>query len=229
MALGLNFEAAEGGEIIPIIKYDAKAGRAFRVDRADGVSTPVDITPNFKCVMDLANIETGWIAFNSNTAPDFRVGPIGHDAGPRPTDQHKAGFRLLCKLSRELGGDVREIASTAKVAINGFDKLHNDYLAAPQSKQGKLPVVVLERTIPVTSGEGARKSTNYKPEFKIVSWVERPQDLAAKPRGGSATSLPENSFTSGTQRPSTGSTVVRPPVLLETPVLLDASQEEDFG
>jgi hypothetical protein len=160
--------------------------------------------------------------------------PVGHDKGPQPTENHKAGMRLLCKLSRECGGDIREIAVTAKVSISGFDKLHNEYLAAPESKQGKLPVVVLVETIPVTSGEGSRKTTNYKPVFKIVSWVARPSDLVAKPRGGNGVTLAAKdnvlkdnaakaSSNSGTGRPSTGSTVVKAPAAQEP------SQEEDFG
>lgn len=222
MALGINYQSADSLDILPIVKYDAKAGRAFRIDRVDGENTPIDITANFKAVMDLQNIEIGWIMFAANSAPDFRLVPIGQPTGPQPSENHKEGFRLLCKLARDCGGDVREIASTAKVALAGFDQLHNDYLSAPQSKAGKLPVVTLVRTIPVTTG-GLNKSTNYRPEFKIVSWVERPSDLIPRPRAVTPPQLrivPEDKAT----RPSTGSTVVKAPVATE-----NTSQEEDFG
>lgn len=224
MALGINYQNADSVDIIPIVKYDAKAGRAFRVDRIDGANTPIDITSNFKAVMDLANIEIGWISFAANSAPDFRLVPIGQPTGPKPSENHKEGFRLLCKLGRDCGGDVREIATTAKVALAGFDQLHNDYLEASQSKAGKLPVVTLVRTIPVTTGSGSNKSTNYRPEFKIVSWVERPADLVAKPRGGGA-ATPQLRIVAEDKpsRPSTGSTVVKAPAAIE------ASNEEDFG
>ena len=53
MALGFNLgSGGGGGDFLPIIKYDARAGRLFRVDREDGVSTSVDITRNFKAVFD---------------------------------------------------------------------------------------------------------------------------------------------------------------------------------
>ena len=43
MGLGLKINSGSK-DFLPIIKYDSRAGRVFRVDRADGVSTPVDIT-----------------------------------------------------------------------------------------------------------------------------------------------------------------------------------------
>ena len=43
MPFGLNIS---GGDFLPIVKYDARAGRFFRVDRDDetGEREPVDIT-----------------------------------------------------------------------------------------------------------------------------------------------------------------------------------------
>ena len=64
---GFSTEMSGGGDFTPIVKYDSRAGRIFRVDRVqtnDGfVSDPVDITQGFKAVFDFENIEVGWIDF----------------------------------------------------------------------------------------------------------------------------------------------------------------------
>ena len=41
-----------GGSFLPIVKYDARAGRVARVDRDNGESTATDITNSFKAVFD---------------------------------------------------------------------------------------------------------------------------------------------------------------------------------
>ena len=66
-----------GGDFTPIIKYDARAGRVFRVDRistGNGFETnPIDITATFKAVVDFENIKTGWMVFTPGSAPSFVV------------------------------------------------------------------------------------------------------------------------------------------------------------
>jgi hypothetical protein len=231
MALGLNYETASSGDIIPIVKYDAKAGRAFRIDRAEGNSTPTDITAIFKAVFDLENIEVGWINFNTGSAPDFQLAPVGAAMPPKPAgDQHKPGLRLLVKLSQACGGDVREIATTAKVAQRAFDMLHNDYIAQRGQHPGMLPIVSITQTLPVTTGEGQRKSTNYQPVFAIVGWAKRPADLIAKPRGAAVhangqAATPVHGNGGMQPRPSTGSTVAAPPQQQASA----PAAEEDFG
>ena len=205
MALGFNFESGDGSDIIPIIKFDAKAGRMFRRDRVNGENEQIDITKSFKAIFDFENIETGTINFNTGSAPDFAVARIGEQIPPAPTLDHRPGARILVKLSKDNGGDVRELASTAKAFLRGLNALHDAYLAGSAANKGKLPVVQLEDTTPITSGEGARKSTNYSPVFKIVSWVERPEDLLYVPKSRNAAQ------SSAGAPPSTGSTKVSAP------------------
>ena len=97
---------------------------------------------------------------------------------------------------RLLGG-VREFASTAKVAIAAMDALHSAFEAAPERGQGLVPVVVMSGTEPVTTKGPQGSSTNYRPRFEIVKWVERPAELqpgaprpAASPVPAPATSAP---------------------------------------
>lgn len=170
MALGIS-----GGQSTPHIKYDARAGRVTRVD---GPEALVDLTNVFRAVFDLEQIEVGWVFFQSKTAPDFAMGRIGA-IPPQPSNYHKRGFRLNLLLAQDNGGDVREFASAATCVIDAIDQLHNDYMAAPESKQGKLPIVALTGTAPVHSTIKAtgQRSTNYKPTFVIQGWVDRPELL----------------------------------------------------
>src|SRR5215207_197446 len=125
---GFSTEPSSGGDFMAICKYDARAGRIFRVDRVDTgqgfASEPVDITHNFKAIMDLENIETGWIDFATGGAPDFRLVPMGTALPGRPSDKHKNGIRFMLKLSKESGGEkpIREIAGTSKAFLSGVEK-----------------------------------------------------------------------------------------------------------
>ena len=221
MGLGLNYRrGGGGGDFLPVCKYDARAGRAFRVDREDGQNNPVDITRNFKAVFDMENIEVGWISFPKGAAPDFQLVPLGEEVPEEaPSPIHKQGTRFVIKLSAECGGDCREMASTAAAFLDGMNALHDEYLTGLAKNPGKLPVVILEDTIAVKSGGGQNKSTNYQPQFKIVSWVPRPKDLKPSPRGGAAQSRPS-------APPSTGSQRVGAPS--KAPAMA-AADDEDFG
>jgi hypothetical protein len=221
MGFGLNLSNGGSKDFLPIVKYDARAGRMFRVDKDGGVSTPVDITRNFKAVFDLANVEIGWMAFAAGTAPDLRLVPLGADLPEKPSANHNKGVRFLVKLSKENGGDVRELAGTSKAMLNSLEKLHDEYLAGLSDNPGKLPIVALIDTIAVESGSGQYKNTNYTPIFEIVGWSARPNDLVASPRGDSvAPAAPA----ARPAPPSTGSTRAAAPAPRAA-----VNDEEDFG
>lgn len=202
----LGFKNNGGGgslDLVPIIKYDARAGRVSRVDRVQGATSATgwesefeDITSKFRAVFDLENIEIGWINF-SGGAPDFVMFPMGEDHGEAPSPNHKEGFRIMLKLGKDCGGDVRELCSTAGVVKGALGTLYDAYTAA--KKDAQLPVVVLKSTRPVVSGSGTQKSTNYEPVFEIVGWAPRPPDLVFKPRA-------KNREVSHAAPPATGST-----------------------
>ena len=234
MAFGFNYESS-GGDIIPIVKFDARAGRFFRIDRSDGVNNPVDITSSFKAVMDFENIEVGFINFPSGAAPEFKVAPIGQPMPANPGGKFRQGIRMMMKLGKDCGGDIREIASTAKAVLSAFDTCHTEYMAGAKANPGKLPVVEIatdkdgnKLIIPiVTQGRdekgNAVKTTNYAPVFKIASWVDRPTDLVFSPKnGGDATPAPAPAQTAPASPPSTGSTQVSAPAAA-------ASSDDDFG
>lgn len=176
--MGLGLPAAASGDFKPIIKYDARAGRVHRIDRADGVSTPVEITQGFAAVFDLANIEVGYVMFNEGGAPAWAMVKIGQPLPQKPSKDYKTGFRLNIKLAKSLGGDVREFASAAGCVISAMDALYEAFAKAPEANAGKLPVVSITGTTMVKSGSGQKTSTNYAPNFAIQAWVDRPADLS---------------------------------------------------
>ena len=183
--MALNLPTPDNSHRLPIIKYDSRAGRIFRVDRTDvsgrWESPATEITPVFQAVFDLENIETGWLHFPTGGAPDIRTAKVGTALPDRPSDKHRSGFRILVLLGKTSGGDVREMAANAQVSIKGMDLLHDAYVAGLASNPGKLPVVQLAGTVPVTTQGKASgqpvSSTNYQPVWQIVKWIDRPPEL----------------------------------------------------
>lgn len=228
MALGLS-TGGSGGDIKPYVKYDAKAGRLFRMDRvqhSDGTfsSESNEITNTAQMVIDLANIRVGWINYTSQ-GPVRRLVVLGKEAiPPRPEDKNsdgkpafKQGFEVDLLLNKDANGGnsaPRVFGSAAGCVIEAMDALHDAFTAAAESKAGKLPVVKISGVSPVKSGQ----STNYKPNFSIVSWIDRPAALC------SATDQPGNPSPSA---PSTGSTQVSAPA--PAPQQAAMADANDFG
>jgi hypothetical protein len=71
---------------LPIIKFDARRGTFTRVDRMqDDVGewkTETHEIPedDFEAIADLANLQIGWVSFDSKT-PDFRMFDLDQDIG----------------------------------------------------------------------------------------------------------------------------------------------------
>lgn len=181
MGLGLQTESGGGGDFADIIKYDARAGRMFRVDRTQGANgwetNNVEITNGFTFVPDLDNVQVGYALFAAGVAPSFTMVPLGDPMPHKPSDQHKQGFKLMSKLGKDSGGDLRELASCAKTVIGAISALHDEYTAGQAANPGKLPVVALTGSTPVVSTGQGKSSTNYAPVFQIVKWVDRPAEL----------------------------------------------------
>jgi hypothetical protein len=225
MGFGLNYDTAASGDIIPIVKYDSRAGRIFRIDRENGQNSQIDISRGFKAIVDLENVEKGFIDFPPGSAPSFTLVPLADPMPQHPGGTAKQGVRLMMKLHRDSGGDVREMATSAKAAMRGLDLLHTEYSAQAAANPGKLPVVEMTNTIPITSEGQGQKTTNYQPVFAIVGWVPRPADLVFKPKGRSssvAPSAPRNN------PPATGSSPVSAPAP-QARQLEPAGADDGFG
>ena len=161
MGFGLNLNA--GGDYLPVLKYDARAGRLFRMDRDEvtGEQDPVDITEAFEAAVDFAHGEAGWCWFQAGQAPDFVMVPIGEALPPQPTKNHKQGVRLRLLLSSKAAGGkerLRELATTARSALAGLSALHDSWEAGHEANPGKVVVVRLASVKPVASSGGSRPS-----------------------------------------------------------------------
>lgn len=194
MSLGLKTEAGEGGDFNAVLKFDARAGRFYRVDRTerDGSweTDNVEVTDGFQGIFDLENIEVGWINFSAGQAPEWKMVKLGAELPARPSDKFKQGFRLMLKLGKQSGGDVREFASCAKVVINAIDKIHTEYEAGKATNVGKLPLIVMTGSTMVKSGSGTKTSTNYGPNLSISKWLTRPVELGGEAKAGAPASPP---------------------------------------
>jgi hypothetical protein len=185
MAIG---KRRTGGESMPILKYDARAGTLFTQDRVlrDGSwqTEQHDVTDGFRAIFDLANVQIGWIAFPTGAPPDAQLFPINSDLGKPPSEKHKMGVRLLVKLIGDDDDDVvRELMSTAVAVWIAVDELHDKFLAELNDGKGvdqgpaAVPVVVLEDVVDTKTSYGVSRH----PVFAIERFVPRPDDMPETP------------------------------------------------
>lgn len=250
--LGFPTEMAtgSGGEFTPIVKYDARSGRIFRVDRVDTGdgfgNEQIDITATFKAVFDFETVLTGWMLFTPGVAPSFSLVHLNPDnqtpLPDRPSAEHKHGTKTMIKLSKACGGDrpVREISGNSIAWRESYGKLFTQYRSERHKYPGKLPVVVLASTDPVASSNGKSKTTSYHPNWRIDGWVDRPVDLPLEIRQPSmapqtplAAPMTADDFDAPKMPPATGGQTVPPPNRYPpkpAPVLQNnAISDDDFG
>ena len=261
--LGFPVGTTAGGEFTGIIKYHAPSGRIFRVDRENTgngwVTENVDITANFKAVMDLDNIQSGWLYFMPGAPPSFALVPLAAleaktvEKPPQPSANHKQGVRFRLKLAKGCSGEgnqIRELAGFSNAFLNGIQPLYRQYKADRGKYPGQLPVVVLQSTMLVASG----KASNYQPTWRIDGWAPRPADLKneiSQPAMAPVAPLPPpmtaDDFDAPkiipetirhTTAPRTGGNTVPPPNLLHAVPLANVHQanalhannlDDDFG
>jgi hypothetical protein len=183
MGLGLQ-TGSSGNDYLPIVTWDARAGRMFRVDReqdAGGMwmSNKIDITneqPTF--LADFGSIEVGYLAFTP-TGPSFAMAPLGQPFPAKPTPDHKQGAKMKLFSPKNFGG-IREFASSAKSVLGSIDALHSEFEAAPEAAQGKLPVVKLAGSTAITTKGPQGNVTSYAPQFVVTGWAARPEELGER-------------------------------------------------
>ena len=175
MALGFNLETKGGGDILPIVKWDAKAGDLIKQDRyqaADGTwqKDEQELELPIQIGMDLANIEVGWLSFAAG-APDFQMVKYGEPIPAQPSPDHKEAFRVRIGSS-DLG--LREFSHSARTVLRAMDTLHNQFEAEAPANPGKLPVVTITGTDRVKVNSPNGELTFKAPVWSITSWIERP-------------------------------------------------------
>lgn len=215
MSLGFS---SGSGTFSSYVKIDARSGRILRRKNMEkGEQSDIDITDGFQAVFDLPNIKVGWAHFIAGSAPSYVMAKVGEPRLPRPSDQYKEGFLVQVALPASLGGGIHELSSTAKAVMQSIDKLHTEFLAAPEREAGKLPVVKMTGMTMVESKMPNGQTTrNFSPTLVIVGWVDRPASFDAAPAQAPAPAAAP---------PATGSTPVPPPAPKATPT----AAAMDFG
>jgi len=178
MALGFNTESRSGGDILPIVKFDAKSGDFIarnRVQGGDGMWENVEeeLGVPWKAIFDFDNIEVGWLSFSSG-APDFHMVKYGERLPAQPSPDHKQAFRIRI-YSKALG--LREFSHSSKTMLRAIDALHNQFLADKAANPGKVPVVEVSglETVKVNTPQGELR---FKaPKWSICQWAARPEAL----------------------------------------------------
>lgn len=175
MALGFNTETSGGGDILPIVKYDAKAGDFIKQDRVQDASgqwqkEEAELQAPFKFAMDMDSLEVGWLSFQSG-APDFRMVKLGEPMPAKPEGDFKNAFRVRIG-SKELG--LREFSHSSKTMLRAMDELHNQYEAEKRNNPGMIPVVEVSGTTPVKVMTPQGELRFKAPQWSISAWIEKP-------------------------------------------------------
>ena len=116
MAFGMKSPVA--ADFNEIVKYDAKAGRMFRVDYDHNTREKVQVditTPPPRFAIDFGSLEVGYGHF-SPTGPDLRVVPEGQPLPPQPTDKDDKG-RLMFRPVFRLEAVRQGVARPARMGI----------------------------------------------------------------------------------------------------------------
>jgi len=198
MALVTGVSEGDGGDFVPYIKYDARAGRWY--NRVEGQDDLDEIT-NPVAIWDLATAEGGWIAYLEGMGPDYQMDMNGQPS-PRPSDKHKRGFKLRMFSDKNLGG-LREFSSTAKTVVTAVNTIFEAYAAAPEKAAGKLPVVACTGVLKKTVG----RADVYEPQLSIVDWADRPEAFGAETGPVAPTPAPAAPEASGSVPPPPAASV----------------------
>src|ERR1019366_7711668 len=119
MAFGMQVSS---GNFLPIVKYDSRAGKMFKVDkRVDGGSDAVEIPQGTKFALDLGTFEAGFVSFGAQ-GPVRDMVPYSEGVAipPQPQEKDAEGkliFRpgFFCKIAGNALDGVRELCSNAGV------------------------------------------------------------------------------------------------------------------
>jgi hypothetical protein len=178
--------AGSNEDRIPVLGFNAKAGRLFlhdRMQQPDGewITVKTDVTmaqPAF--AVDFGRLETGWIHF-SPVGPQFSMAFYGQPIPAQPDSpgnnangkalRFKAGFRVPV-IGQAIGG-LRDFRGNAGALINGMNELHTQYEESGEARAGQIPLVKMTNVIEVQAGQ----SSNFQPVFSVVRYVDRLVDL----------------------------------------------------
>ena len=197
MAFGIpGSETTGSAEFLGRIQYDARVGFWQTVKRAqnsDGGWSDVKSEPfrGLSFLVDFGSLEVGYI--NLTSPPSFLVVPEGQPIPPQPQEMSIAnpgekprkafqpGFRVKVASPKTFGdGDAYYFSATSKTVLTPMDDLYNRFKAAPESAQGKVPVVQVNAVTPISIKGPKGTNTYYAPVFEIIGWQDRLEVFGAR-------------------------------------------------
>lgn len=159
MALGLK----GGGDYLPIIKYNAKAGRWYRREGSGATAEEIDVTDIFQAVFDFHTMQHGWCDLDQSP-PSIIMVPFEDPMPTQPSAKHKNAVKLRARLSKECGGGDHELLVVSAMLSRPVDEIHDAFLSNGATE---LPAV---RHLGVEAVKG-QKGTNYRPKLDVAAWV----------------------------------------------------------
>jgi hypothetical protein len=197
MGFGFQTTNTDAGDFLPLLTYSAKSGR-FGVRESverDGAWERTERELKESDVMfvaDFATIMHGWLLIKKGSAPIKAFSPLSSPMPDRPAgygDRDEKGRELLPKAGFSMramlrDGVLREFSGNSNALVVSIEQMLNAYDAAPETRNGMLPVLKL------TGTEKADNKGNYRPIFIIEKWVPRPTQMGDAPATRAAAAPP---------------------------------------
>jgi len=125
-------------------------------------------------IIDVENIKMGWLMLATG-ARDWQPYPSLTEPTPKPGDDYKEGFSVKV-FSKKLFDDapLREFCSSGAGIMMFIKRLYDECEA--EFGKGKVPAVSILKTPHIKFGKGTTRNVQYK----IVKWVDRPEEMLAE-------------------------------------------------
>jgi hypothetical protein len=160
----------------PYLRFMSQKDRWEMSTEVSGEHEPVKM--DSAIIIDIENLVLGWMFLKSGHSKDWIPWPkvTGEGAAAKPNEEYKMGFSVICYSKKQFGKDapIREFSSNA-VGSKEFIKHLYDY--AEENKkfgQGKVPLL---KILPATEIK-FNKGSSAIPQYEIVEWVDRPDELS---------------------------------------------------
>lgn len=185
-------------EFLPTVRFNAREGIFSRADRmmdsagnyGNELTDITDALAEQGVLIDVANIEIGWIRFEGGVDITTQHHSLGLP-GPQPSALHKEGVKLELWLPQDIaeGAQLREWTHTSKAVINSVNDLHTAWetaVAADSIDDSQVPHVTVSIEAVKT-----KHGTFRKPVLTLKQFVPRPIDWTIKPIVAAAPSVPD--------------------------------------
>lgn len=194
MAFGLEGSTSNSGDaFLGRIQFDARTGFFQTIDRImgdDGEWTNNKGRPQPTTVFafDAGSMEVGYVRYVPT--PDFRMTPytdapaypaqpvemIKDAASGKEKRAYQPGFRVKVMSAKTFGdNEPRYFSGSSNALTSAVEDLWKRYKAAPEAREGKVPVVEVTECAAREIKSPQGKTTTYSPIFTIKQWIARPE------------------------------------------------------